>query len=429
MFTREENAILTSVVPDAPLHPFLARFWYPVATSDQLADRHTRHVRLLGENYVLARQGAQLIALEEMCPHRQASLTLARVEDSGLRCIYHGWVMDREGRVVETPNERETGGRSAVRVRAPAVREAGGMIWMNVCEKVEQRVPFPALPWFGLPAEQVVIAQVVQDGNWLQALEGAIDSSHSSHLHSSEILSEASMNASRQVGSGATAKHARPSVDRHPRIKVRDTDFGFVYGALRTPMVNPESTVYVRATACAFPSYVTFPANTSRGDMQIFVPVDDTHLLFFYIRYSHQEALDRGGLLERSGLVPGKHLDANNRLFASGLPNWGQNRESMAQGESFTGLVGVNLQDVVVQESMGTIVDRSREHVGAADLAIVHFRRLLLAAAHGQGAGAPGAVDHIDYRGVRARDGLLPIAQDWTTIYQPDEVPWQSEAA
>lgn len=424
MLSKEDNAVLTGVSPGTPMHPFLARFWHPVLSSADLADRHTRRVRLLGENFVVARQGDELIALDELCPHRQCSLTLARVEDQGLRCIYHGWLIARDGRVTETPNERETGGRTNVRVRAPLLREAGGLIWMNICESDSDRAPFPDLPWLNYPADNVLISEVVQSGNWVQALEGAIDSSHSSHLHSSEITSAAGMDASQQVGTGATAKHARPSVDKHPRIQVRDTDFGFVYGALRKPMVDPENTMYVRATAFAYPSFVTFPANATRGDLQMFVPIDETSTHFFYIRYSAHETLDRPGQLMRSGLLPGVHLDENKRPVMSKLPNWGQDREAMAAGLSFSGIQGVNLQDIAVQESMGPIVDRSREHLGAADLAIVHFRRLLLKAARGEGAASPGFVQGMHYAGLRSRDGLLPISQNWTELYKAGEINW-----
>ena len=143
MLTREENDMLTGVNPGTPLHEPLSRFWYPVLRSDKLKDRHTAKVRLLGEDFVVARKGAELMALDEHCPHRQASLVLARVEEEGLRCLYHGWLMGRDGSVRETPNERETGGRKMVKLRAPGVREAGGLIWLSTCriERSARRFP------------------------------------------------------------------------------------------------------------------------------------------------------------------------------------------------------------------------------------------------------------------------------------------------
>lgn len=426
MITHADNARLTGVTRDKPLHHTLARFWYPMMKSDELKDRCTTKARLLGENFVIARKGDELIALDELCPHRQCSLTLARVEDAGLRCIYHGWLIDRAGRVAEAPNERESGGRHLIRVRTPQVREAGGLIWMNICEDDAQRAPFPDLPWMHLPPNQVVVVHAVCHSNWVQSLEGAIDSSHSSHLHSDEIVSKKSSESSTAVGTGMALQFTRPSVDKHPRIKIKDTDCGFIYGAIRTPTVEPERLVYIRATAFAMPAYVTFPSADTLGDLQVFVPIDDHHTHFFYVRYSTRDRLDTLNLPAWSGMVPEKDIDAGGRLRASSLPNWGQDRAAMATGRSFTGLTGVNLQDIVVQESMGPVVDRTREHLGPADLAIVHFRKLLLQAADGEGVAAPEFASRISYGGLKARDGLLPAAQDWSEIYSSGEINWKA---
>lgn len=424
MMTHEENRVLTSVSPGTPLHEPLSRYWYPVARSAELGDRCTRKVRLLGDDFVLARRGSELIALEERCPHRQCSLTLARVEEEGLRCIYHGWLIGTDGAVKEAPNEPVSTGRQRIRIRTPLAREAGGLLWLNICESASERAPFPDLPWLDLPEGQVVIADAIANVNWVQSFEGVIDSSHSSHLHSDEIVSAKAMASSEVVGEGVGLRLARPSIDKHPRIKLRDTDCGFIYAAIRTPIVDPESSVYIRTTAFAFPSYASFPSAATLGDMQIFVPIDEMHTYFLYIRYSTRDRLDEQGLVGWSGLVPGVDKDEHNFLRSTALPNWGQDRAAMAAGRSFSGIKGVNQQDLVVQESMGPIVDRTKEHLGAADRAIAHFRRLLLDAAKGEGAARPGYASRIHYTSLRARDGLLPSTQDWTAIYKPDEVNW-----
>ena len=425
MTSHEQNRAMTGVSDGAPLHEHLSRYWYPVAKSAELGDRCTRKVRLLGEDFVIARRGDELIAMDERCPHRQCSLTLARVEDEGLRCIYHGWLIGGDGAVKETPNEPATHGRPRLHVRTPLIREAGGLLWINICETKEECAPFPDLPWMHLPANQVVIADALGTINWVQSLEGAIDSSHSSHLHSDEIVSAKTTEASSAVGSGTDRRFARPSVDKHPRIKLRDADFGFIYAAIRTPLIDPETMAYIRTTAFAFPSYVTFPSAAALGDLQIFVPIDEVRTHFFYIRYSTHEPLDEQDFLGWSGLLPGRDKDEQNCLRVASMPNWGQDRAAMAAGRSFTGIKGVNLQDLVVQESMGPIVDRTKEHLGAGDLAIVHFRHLLLSAANGKGAATPGFASTIGYKGLLARDGLLPIAKDWTELYKPGEVNWK----
>lgn len=428
MMTHEENLALTGVSPGAPLHEPLSRYWYPIMRSGELKDRCTHKARLLGENFVIARIGDELLAMDELCPHRQASLTLARAEDKGLRCIYHGWLMDRDGAVLESPNERETGGRQKVRLRTAAIREAGGLIWMNICTSAAERAPFPELPWMNLPAAQVVIVDALCRSNWVQALEGAIDSAHSSHLHSDEIISAKTTQSSSAIGGGAALQFVRPSTDKHPRIKVRDTDCGFIYGAIRKPIHNADTTAYIRTSAYAYPSYVTFPSSDTLGDLQVFVPLDETHTHFFYIRYSTREALDQTGLSQWSGLVPGKDTDEQGYMRIASLPSWGQDRAAMAAGKSYTGLKGVNVQDIVVQESMGPIVDRTKENLGAADLAIVHFRKLLLNAARGEGAARSGFASNIRYDALVARDGLLPLSQDWSEIYPAGAISWKAAA-
>jgi phthalate 4,5-dioxygenase len=426
--TPEENELLCRVNPGSALHEPLSRFWYPVLRSEKLKDRHTAKVRLLGEDFVVARRGDELIALEERCPHRQASLVLARVEDGGMRCLYHGWLMDRDGRVKETPNEKEVGGRDKVRIRAPGVREAGGLIWLCTGRNEAERSPFPNFVWMNLPPENVVITDVMQKSNWVQAIEGSIDSSHSTTLHQEEILGSSATDSSTVISKpGEAVQFARPSADKHPRIQVRDTDFGFIYGALRKPLKNPESQVYVRATAFAFPGYVSFPLSSNLRVLLIFVPIDDVHGRFLSVWYSMTGPLDRAGRIAWSGLDPERDLDEEGYLKRCALPNWGQDREAMAAGRSFAGMRGINVQDTVVQESMGPIVDRTKEHLGPADLAIVHFRRLFLAMARGEGPAAdPKYAAGMTYKGLIARDGLVPIDQDWTKLYADEEVNWVS---
>jgi phthalate 4,5-dioxygenase len=424
--SNEKNKILTGVSAGTQLHQPLSRFWYPVSRSEELVDRATKKVTLLGENFVIARKGEELIALEEYCPHRRCSLTLARVEDKGLRCIYHGWLMSPQGKVLESPNEKEEGGRNSIHLRTPKIQEAGGIIWMNICEDDLERAPFPELEWFNLPSSHIVVVNAICKSNWVQSLEGAIDSSHSSHLHSDEIVSKKTAEVSTAQGSGVRLQFTRPSTDKHPKIDVRFTDFGFIYGALRKPTVDPENMVYVRASAYAFPCFVTFPSVDSFGDLQVFTPVDEHHTHFFYVRYSNKEPISEWNLPSWSGMVPGRDIDEFGYMRISMLPNWGQDRKSMANGESFTGLKGVNLQDIVVQESMGAIVDRSKEHLGPADLAIVRFRSLLLDAASQGEQSTKEYAQNFSYASLKAVDGLLKIDQDWTDLYPDGTIQWKS---
>jgi phthalate 4,5-dioxygenase len=426
MLTRDENDILTGVGPGTAMHDVLAAYWYPVARSADLGDRETLRVRLLGENWVVARRGDDLIALEEGCPHRQASLALARVEDCGLRCIYHGWLVGDDGHVVESPNERETESRRDVAIRRPEIIDAGGLIWLNVADQDAARCPVPAMPWFDLPHDQYAIADAREPANWVQAVEGGLDSSHSSFLHSDEIVSGGNgSDASTEIGTGkADAKLVRPSADGRPRIRVADTDFGFVYAALRVPLVDPEEYVYVRATPFAMPSFVGIPAADVADHILMWVPVDEFETHYFIVRFSQKNKVDQDWWERWTGLARGIDLTDDGFLRASKLPGWGQDRKAMRDGTSFTGLRGVNLQDFVVQQSMGGIVDRTKEHLGPADRAVIHFRRTLLEAAEGKGIGDPDRVASMDYSRFYARDAVVPINSDWKSIYADMEMEW-----
>lgn len=431
MMTHEENIMLTGVVAGTPLHLPLSRYWYPVVRSSRLLDRCTHKVRLLGENFVVARRDDQVLAVDERCPHRQASMTLARVEDDGLRCIYHGWLIGCDGVVKETPNERDSGGRGNLRVRAPGIREAGGLIWLNICEDEADRAPFPDWPWLDLPEDQVVITDVAQKTNWVQSLEGSIDSSHTTVLHQDHVKSAATTTASTIVSkAGEEMRIGRPSDDLNPKLEVRDTDFGFIYGALRKSMSDRDMH-YVRATAYGFPAYVAFGVAGELRAQLVFVPIDDLHAHFYSIWYSKAGPLDRKARIAWSGLDPDCDLDDDGYLRACALPNWGQDRAAMAAGRSFAGMMGINVQDTIVQESMGPIVDRTKEHLGPGDKAVIHFRRMMLAVARGQSPAATADyARRMRYSGLSAHDGLVPADSDWTSVFSDEErANWETAGA
>ncbi len=422
--TRDENNMLTGVSPGTPLHRPLSRFWYPVLRSAKLKDRHTHRVRLLGENFVVARRGDEVLAVDELCPHRLTSMALARVEDGGLRCIYHGWLLGCDGTVKETPNERETGGRPKLRLRAPGVREAAGLIWLNIAEASE-RAPFPDWPWLAMSDTHRVIMDVAQTANWIQTIEGALDSTHTTTLHQDNVQVTPVANSTVVSDKGVAVTLGRPSSDKFATMQVRETESGFVYGALRRSL--DQDVNYVRATAFAFPGYVAFTVAEPWRAQLIMVPVDETHAHFYTIWYSVAGPMDHAARAAWSGLTPDA-LDDNGYLKICELPNWGQDREAMISGKSFCGLNGINVQDSIVQESMGAIADRTLEHLGPADVGIVHFRRFMLSVARGEAAAAqPAFAVNMRYN-LRSRDGLVPANQDWTAMFPEGEVNWSSKS-
>ena len=259
----------------------------------------------------------------------------------------------------------------------------------------------------------------------MQSIEGAIDSSHTTILHQDNVMSGGSIQASTIVsGKGEAVQVARPSADKHPRMQVRDTRSGFIYGALRKSLHDPETMNYVRATAYAFPSYVAFTVSEPLRAQLIFVPIDEVTTHFYSIWYCTTAPMDRAGRIAWSGLDPARDLDEDGYLRICSLPNWGQDRAAMAAGRSFAGLNGINVQDTIVQESMGAVVDRTKEHLGAADLGIVHFRRLMLAVARGEAAAATAEFATGMRYALRARDGLVRADSDWTSLYAEGEVNW-----
>ena len=154
----------------------------------------------------------------------------------------------------------------------------------------------------------------------------------------------------------------------------------------------------------------------------VVVPVDDQHAHFYSIWYSFDGPMDRAARIAWSGLDPDRDLDDEGYLRRCSLPGWSQNRAAMAAGTSFAGMMGINVQDTIVQESMGPIVDRTKEHLGPGDKAIIHFRRMMLAVARGESRAATADfARHMRYGALRARDGLLPAGADWTTLYSDEE--------
>lgn len=336
-------------------------YWLPFCRAEALVSGAApQRVRLLGQDFVAFRTRDGRIGLvDERCPHRLASLALARVEDSGLRCIYHGWLTDVTGAVAEVPSEGERSSAFAARVKTNRypVREGGGLVWVYLGER--ETPAFPDLPFVRVPQESRWFCRSVVNCNWLQGFEGALDSVHLGWLHQG----------------WQKADQGHKTLQKSPSYDIEKTDYG-----LRTAAIRPvdESTVHFRVAEFIAPFY-TFSASRQPvipSDCSVFiaVPVDDeTHLLFFGF---WDEA---GPLSDISGFFSAD-LDLDNLAITGGDLNtaWGQDREAMAEGH-FSGYTDSVLhEDVAVQMSMGPIVDRSGEHLCGTDLAIVTMRRFLL---------------------------------------------------
>jgi nitrite reductase/ring-hydroxylating ferredoxin subunit len=366
----------------------------------------------LGEHYVAFRaEDGRLGFLDELCPHRRSSLLLARVEGNGVRCIYHGWKIDASGRVLECPTQTVRAEQFALRlpVGGYEVVEAGGLAWVWLGG--DPAPPFPDLPFTDPQLYRFWCTSQVPC-NWLQGLEGSVDSVHAGVLHQSWIAEAAKL-----------AGHSNLSftLDQPPTYETQATTYGMRAAALRK---TGDGRTYVRVTEHLFPLVTVVPVggNLPRsGTAFAICPVDDTHHLLFFGNFG--DTPDRAETLDRCAMQdPAFVPDAVDYAGVRGNRSnaWGQDRALITAGH-FTGF-GRSLleEDVVVQSSMGPIVDRSKEHLSSSDVAVAHLRRLLLEALQDADAGRPPAGS------ARGADPvLLPNASE---MLLGEDEPWQDDS-
>ncbi|MQA86007.1 MAG: Rieske 2Fe-2S domain-containing protein [Streptosporangiales bacterium] len=385
MLTAEENEVLCRVGPDTPMGRVLRRYWVPAFQLDDLPEPDCPPIRvtILGENFVAFRDTKERIGvLDELCCHRGASLVLGRVEDCGIRCLYHGWKYAVDGTILETPNLRSSRFKERVKHGSYPVRESGGLGWVYLGPPGTEP-PFPEFRWADSEADEISVSEMILDCNWMQVLEGSIDSSHVGILHLDTL---AVMGVGpRSVGSYEFAGDpwdtdmpvpagggvGWPSDDNAPKIEVENTPFGFHYAALRDVADDPGKR-YVRITAFVMP-YTAF-VGTSNGAV-IVVPRDDYSCSSYGVFMVPKGA---GGGAARAnanrGVDPSVWGPEPDRRRLRVPP---QDREAMAAGRSFAGFRGGNrVQDAAVQMSSGRLYDRAKEHLVPADLAIIRLRRL-----------------------------------------------------
>ena len=421
MLTAEENDLLCRVEGDAPMGQMMRRYWLPACLVEEVPepDCDPVRVRLLGEDLVAFRDSEGRVGLmREQCPHRKASLFFGRNEEGGLRCLYHGWKFDVTGQCVDMSSEPAGSGLcEKVRHKAYPVHEAGGMIWTYLGPPEE--MPAFERPIFA-PTEDTRVSffKIVVECNWAQGVEGAIDSAHSSSLHSTD------MPAARVPGSTATGTAwQRPTTDKSPRLQAEDTDYGFRYAAIRRPIHNSATHDYVRVTSFVAPFHIMIPPNNVYNVYQMSVPIDDRHNIIYICAWSDRtDGVDQEAWRKFTGAQVGIDLDRTYRKLDNAANNYGQDRKAMKLG-NFTGIRGFPNQDIAMQESMGAIADRSGERLGASDLAIVQFRRRMLQAVRDFQAGKrpPGVgIKSSDYDSYGSWERVVPKTTDWRA-FRPSE--------
>jgi phthalate 4,5-dioxygenase oxygenase subunit len=394
----------------------MRRHWLPVCLIEEVAEADGTPVkaRVLGEDLVVFRDSdGRVGVLDEKCPHRRASLVYGRNEEGGLRCLYHGWKMDVAGNVVDMPSEPAASALSdKVKHKAYPVREWGGMVWawFGPADAVPEFVP---PPWAPTEDTRVSIAKVWLPCNWAQVLEGAIDSAHSSSLHSSDMV------PARVDGAKATSRlWLRPSTDKAPRLQVQPTAYGFRYAALRRPIQNAATHDYVRCTVFVAPSTVLIPPNNLYNVANVNIPMDDTNTAFYFIAWGHPSQTPETETWRKFlRQTVGVDLDSRYRPLRNEENRFWQDRQAMKAG-NFTGITGFPNQDAAMWLSMGPIADRTRERLAASDLAIVEFRRRMLEAVRTfESTGEViGAGEHTIPRDVCSYQAIVPKSTDWRTF-------------
>jgi len=416
MLSKEENQRVTRVGPGTPMGETLRRYWMPALLAWELPapDCPPVRLRLLGEDLVAFRATDGTIGLlEEFCPHRGASLWLGRNEENGLRCVYHGWKFDVSGQCVDQMNEPEPF-CSKICAVAYGTIELGGVIWVYM-GPADKQPPPPNFDWTRVPETHRSVSKGMQECNWLQALEGGIDTSHFTIMH--RVLKKNSSHGGIPVDSAGV--RGGP-----PTLELDITDYGYAYYGIR-PL---EDTQYARGYHYVMPYTQLRPPDLEEEQVHghYWVPVDDENCMAwnFYYSYGEEPILDQARRNTASGNAYGSHVDVENgfRSIGNRSNDWGIDRD-IQNTETFTGIDGVNQQDRAVQESMGPIVDRSREHLGPADKAIIATRKLLLEAIETVESGGDPRGTGASYHEVRAVGRILPTGADWRKELLPAMYP------
>jgi phenylpropionate dioxygenase-like ring-hydroxylating dioxygenase large terminal subunit len=421
----EDNEILTRVGPGTLMGDLLRRYWTPACLSAEVAGPGgaPARVRLLGESLVAFRDaGGRVGLVQENCPHRGASLYFGRNEGAVLRCVYHGWAFDADGRCADMPSEPAPF-CGKVRMRAYPVHESGGIVWAYLGPR-ETMTPFRDFGTDGRDAGELIASKQHAACNWAQAMEGNLDTAHISHLHQWEGIDDIPDDGSDKPGYPSNAmswKFWRH--DRAPRLELEETWYGYRYAGIRT---TPNGHAHVRVTAYALPystMVASIPFSAGQG---LFVPIDDENCWRYFVApraRPNPRGLGGASLFsvapfttpatggQASGVVPRHHTAGNDYQIDRAV--------QMAPGTGiFSGVSDFVSQDLMVTESMGPVYDRTQEQLGSTDKAISRMRHILITAAKGLAAGQqpPAVAASLDYRSIRGAEKILEPDEDWRLL-------------
>ncbi len=409
MISKEQNDLITRTGPGTDAGAVMRRYWQPAALTDELAgNRPVVPVRLLGEDLVLFRDSEGSLGLiERACPHRGADLCYGRLEDNGLRCPFHGWHFNRAGQCVEQPGEPE-GSRmhEQIRVASYPVVEKNGIVFAYMGPG--DPPPFPNFDCFRAPESHVFAFKGLWECNWLQAMEVGIDPAHASFLHrflEDEDPADGYGKQFRDKAADTDIPMTKLLRDYpRPDIKVEETDYGMRLIALRH-LDNGKT--HVRITNQIFPEAISIPMSREMIITQWHVPIDDEHCYWYSMFTSFGAPVDKQKMREQRLK---EHRLPDYAPLRNARNNYGYDPEEQAR-ETYTGMgLDINVHDQWAVESPGPIFDRTREHLGKTDVAIIRYRRMLRAAIAALKEGRDDALPMLN--GVDVRQIHGPISND-----------------
>jgi phthalate 4,5-dioxygenase len=404
MLRQEVNELLTQTGPGTPMGDLFRQYWMPALLAKELPENDCPQVRvkLLSERLIALRDSEGRYGLiDEFCAHRGVSLWFGRNEESGLRCAYHGWKYDVTGQCIDVPSEPvESGFCAKIKLKGYPLVQIGDVLWTHMGDP-ESRPPLPEWEFARVPPEQTYTSKRWQESNWLQALEGGIDSSHVSWLHSGGLKYD-------PLFKGARGNQYNLA-DKRPFFEVIDSEGGLFIGARREA---EEGHYYWRITPWVMPSFTMIPP---RGDHPVhghfWIPIDDENCWTWSYDYHPIRALTDAELqaMKDGQGVHCEYVSGTYRPLQNKDNDYLMDREAQKRGEMFSGVKGIAMQDSSLQESMGPVVDRTKENLVSTDNGIIMARQKLrkaVTALRDKGVTPPG-VDSAHQR-VRSASVVLP---------------------
>jgi len=425
MTTAIESVELTRVGPGTLMGELMRQYWLPALLSSEVErDGPPLRLMLLGEKLIAFRDSAgRFGVMDHRCPHRCASLFLGRNEQGGIRCIYHGWKFDAAGRCVDMPNVTpDQDFKHKVSAKAYRTIERAGLVWVYMGSRA-QAPPLPAFDVLGVPDDEIGATFIQRNCNYLQALEGDIDTSHFGFLHAGHVEPD-------ELSADDPIYHTVAL--RAPEYHIAETVWGTTYAGYRA--AGPGRTSW-RFGNFLFPFWTQVPNGEFGQHLQVrgWIPLDDEHTMYCVVWWKRglsamnqqdpafKDGTPVGGMGRRNDFLPNTTDWLGRWRLAANVGNdWRIDRAAQHDNAIYSGIDSIHLQDQAVTESMGAIMDHSFEHLAPSDLMITRTRRRLLMAARAlrdNGVSPPGAENVDVFRDARGGYFVCDAGKGWQEAY------------